>query len=77
MLHFVPPYCPHLNPIERLWKVMHKHVTHNKRYAKFRDFADAMLSFLRETVPSRFHEFSSIITDNFRAIDSKDFRILA
>ena len=18
-LHFIPPYCPHLNPIERLW----------------------------------------------------------
>jgi hypothetical protein len=26
-------YCPHLNPIERLWGVMHKHVTHNKSYA--------------------------------------------
>ena len=25
-LHFVPAYCPHLNPIERLWGVMHKHV---------------------------------------------------
>ena len=21
-LHFIPPYCPHLNPIERLWGVM-------------------------------------------------------
>jgi len=29
-LHFVPAYCPHLNPIERLWGVMHKHVTHNE-----------------------------------------------
>jgi len=29
-LHFIPTYCPHLNPIERLWGVMHKHVTHNK-----------------------------------------------
>jgi hypothetical protein len=26
-LHFIPPYCPHLNPIERLWGVMHRHVT--------------------------------------------------
>src|SRR4051812_20815430 len=23
-LHFVPAYCPHLNPIERLWGLMHK-----------------------------------------------------
>src|SRR3954467_12447449 len=28
-LHFVPAYCPHLNPIERLWGLMHKTVTHN------------------------------------------------
>ena len=77
VLHFVPPYCPHLNPIERLWKVMHENVTHNRRYAKFRDFAEAVLGFLRETVPRRFDEFSSSITDNFRVIDPKDFRILA
>ncbi len=28
-LHFIPAYCPHLDPIERLWWLMHKHVTHN------------------------------------------------
>jgi len=77
VLHFVPPYCPHLNPIERLWKVMHENVTHNRRYAKFRDFAEAVLGFLRETVPRRFDQFSSTITDNFRVIDPNDFRILA
>ena len=77
VLHFVPSYCPHLNPIERLWKVMHENVTHNRRYAKFRDFAEAVLEFLRKTVPRRFNEFSSSITDNFRVIDPKDFRILA
>jgi len=77
VLHFVPSYCPHLNPIERLWKVMRENVTHNKTYAKFRDFADAVLGFLSRTVPQRFDEFSSTITDNFRVINPKDFRILA
>jgi DDE superfamily endonuclease len=24
-LHFIPTYCPHLDPIERLWGLMHKH----------------------------------------------------
>ena len=28
-LHFIPTYCPHLDPIERLWGLMHKHITHN------------------------------------------------
>ena len=32
-LHFIPTYCPHLNPIERLWGLMHRNVTHNKCYA--------------------------------------------
>jgi len=36
-----------------------------------------VLGFLRETVPLRFDEFSSSITDNFRVINPKDFRILA
>ena len=25
-LHFIPAYCPHLNPIERLWGLMHKDI---------------------------------------------------
>ena len=29
-LHFIPSYCPHLNPIERLCGLMHRNVTHNK-----------------------------------------------
>jgi transposase len=31
----VPAYCPHLNPIERLWGLMHKNVTHNRCYATY------------------------------------------
>ncbi len=50
-LHFIPAYCPHLNPIERLWGLMHKHLTHNKSYATYREFAEAALAFLREKSP--------------------------
>ena len=49
--HFAPPYCPHLNPIERLWGLMHRNVTHNRCYATFNEFCDAMLGFLKEDVP--------------------------
>jgi DDE superfamily endonuclease len=52
-LHFIPAYCPHLKPIERLWGVMHKHLTHHKTYPTYRDFAEAMLHFLHAEVPSR------------------------
>ena len=55
-LHFIPAYCPHLNPIERLWGAMHKHVTHNKCYATSREFAGEVLTFLREKVPQNWAE---------------------
>jgi hypothetical protein len=36
-----------------------------------------MLEFLRENVPRRWPEFRRAVTDNFRVINPKDFRILA
>jgi len=75
-LHFIPPYCPHLNPIERLWGLMHKHVTHNKCYATCRDFAAAAFGFLRQTVPKHWASFRDSVTDNFRIISPKDFRVI-
>ena len=76
-LHFTPAYCPHLNPIERLWGAMHKHVTHNKCYATSREFAGEVLAFLREKVPQNWGHLCDSVTDNFRVIDPKDFRVLA
>ncbi len=75
-LHFIPPYCPHLNPIERLWGLMHKNVTHNKCYATYNDFCDAMLGFLRENVPKNWDTLCDNVSDNFRVISPKDFRVL-
>ncbi len=75
-LHFVPPYCPHLNPIERLWGVMHKHLTHNKCYETCREFADATLDFLREKIPRNWVDFRDSVTDNFRVLNPKDFRVV-
>ena len=76
-LHFVPIYCPHLNPIERLWGLMHRHTTHNRCYATFKDFSIAMLSFLRGNVPRNWNTYRDQVTDNFRIINPKDFRVIA
>ncbi len=75
-LHFIPPYCPHLNPIERLWGLMHKNVTHNRCYATFDGFCDAMLGFLKEDVPRDWDTLCDSVSDNFRVISPKDFRVL-
>ena len=76
-LHFIPVHCPQLDPIERLWGLMHKHVTHNRCYQIFTRFKDAVLTFLRDEVPRKWHVYCGTVTDNFRTIDPKDFRILA
>jgi len=75
-LNFVPSYCPHLNPIERLWGLMHRNITHNTCYATCRQFADATLGFLREKVPRNWANFCDSVTDNFRVINPKDFRVM-
>ena len=75
-LHFIPAYCPHLNPIERLWGVMHRNVTHNRTYATCAQFADATLGFLREKVHRNWAAYRDSVTDNFRIINPKDFRVM-
>jgi transposase len=75
-LHFIPSYCPHLNPIERLWGLMHRNVTHNTCYVTCRQFADVTLGFLRENVPRNWADFCDSVTDNFRVINPKDFRVM-
>lgn len=33
-VHYLPPRSPNLNPIERLWKIMHEHVSNNRTYER-------------------------------------------
>ena len=39
-------------------------------------FADATLGFLRETVPRNWADLCDSVTDNFRVINPKDFRVM-
>jgi transposase len=75
-LHFVPPYCPHLNPIERLWLVMHKNLTHNRCAENFRTFRKDLLHFLTKKVPQNWDEICDQVTDNFRIRNPAECRIL-
>lgn len=65
-VHFLPPRSPNLNAIERLWKVMHEHVSNNRVYAKFSDFKKTLFEFFDSTLPSIAHSLTETITDNFR-----------
>jgi transposase len=69
-LHYLPPYSPNLNPIERLWKIMHEHVTYNKYYEKFSEFTDAVLDFFK-TIGRKKTILKSRITDNFQILGNE------
>jgi hypothetical protein len=58
------------------WGYKHRNVTHNKAYETCAQFADAALNFLREKVPRNWAEFCDSVTDNFRIINPKDFRMV-
>ena len=72
-LHFLPPYSPNLNPIERLWKWMKERIVYNTYYEDFKDFRDAVFGFfaLLNTLASDSELGTSLrskVSDNFRPI---------
>lgn len=66
-IHYLPPYSPNLNPIERLWKIMHENTTYNRYYAKFSEFSASILGFFENI-----REYRCIIkmriNDNFQKL---------
>ena len=65
--HYLPPYSPNLNPIERLWKLMHQHVTYNRYYPKFSDFTEAILGFF-DNIGFYLDIIGCRINDNFQRL---------
>jgi transposase len=50
-LHFLPPYSPDHNRIERLWRELHANVTRNHRCATLPDLLRRVAAFLRRASP--------------------------
>ena len=66
-LYFLRPDSPNLNPIERLWKILHEQVTYNRYYPKFTDFTDGILNFF-DNIQDHRHLICSRINDNFQSL---------
>jgi len=69
-LHFLPPYSPNLNPIERLWKVMNEKVRNNRFFKSSKDFKEAINQFFDDILPDIGHELDDRINDNFELLKS-------
>ena len=70
ILHFLPPYSPNLNPIERLWKVMNEYARNNQFFKTGREFKEKINNFFDKTWPSIADSMNSRINDNFELIKS-------
>jgi len=76
-LHFLPPYSPNLNPIERLWKWMKERLIYNTYYPDFEDFKMSVLGFFKalsklDAASPLGLEFRSRVRDQFSAIGAPE-----
>ena len=65
-LHYLPPYSPNLNPIERLWKVMNEHVRNNRFFKSAKEFRKEITNFFEVTWPKIALSSVDRINDNFQ-----------
>lgn len=68
-IHYLPPYSPNLNPIERLWKVMREKSTYNRCYSNFEEFSQVIRKFFFEEIPKMSDILQKRITDKFQKIE--------
>jgi transposase len=66
-LEYLPPYCPNLNLIERLWKFLKKKVKTNNYCEHFEDFQNSILHFF-ENIQIYQQDLQSLLTLNFEII---------
>ena len=68
-LHYLPPYSPNLNPIERLWKVMNEKVRNNRCFHSAKEFRQQINHFLNDILPEIGDSLDNRINDNFQKFD--------
>ncbi len=57
-LHFLPPYCPDHNRIERIWKDLHDNVTRNHRCASMEELMAEVRCYLAARNRCRRHTYA-------------------
>lgn len=67
-LHYLPPYSPNLNPIERMWKLMNEHARNNRYFSSTREFREAISVFFNQTLPDIADSLTSRINDHFQVL---------
>ncbi len=58
-LHFLPPYCPDHNTIERVWKDLHDNVTRNHRCATMQQLMSEVYGYLQQRREALRHQYAT------------------
>lgn len=67
-LHYLPPYSPNLNPIERLWKVFRETTLYNRFFETCWEFFAAVRGFFADKVHKIRRLLQQRINDNFQIV---------
>jgi transposase len=70
VLHYLPPYSPNLNPIERLWKVMNEKARNGVFFESAKEFRRSIMEFFDVTWPKIAMSMTDRINDNFQLLKS-------
>ena len=68
LLHYLPPYSPNLNPIERVWKIMNEYTRNNHFFESAKEFRKRILSFLNVTWSEISQSMVDRVNDNFAIV---------
>ena len=74
-LHYLPPYSPNLNPIERLWKVFRELMLYNRCFPTCWNFFAEVRSFFGDKVHRLRRVLSRRINDNFQIIQLNPIKL--
>ncbi len=69
VLHYLPPYSPNLNPIERLWKVMNEYTRNNRVFKTAVEFKSTIHDFFFIKWPEISQSMVDRINDNFQTLN--------
>lgn len=64
-LVFLPPYYPHLNLIERVWKYFKQSVLYNRYYPDFSSFKNSCANFLKDNHRKK---LTTLLTEKFHLV---------
>ena len=74
-IHYLPPYSPNLNPIERLWKIFRQLTLYNRYFDTCGDFFAAVRKFFTEKIHKIQRLLRQRINDNFQTIQLNPIKL--